>query len=280
MANIKGLKKIAIINDMSGFGRCSLTVAIPIISAMGIQTCPLPTAILSNHTGYKSFWIKDFTEYMESYYKEWVKLNLSFNCIYSGFLGSEKQVDIVKAFFEKFKTEDTLIVVDPVMGDNGKLYSTFNLDFAKKLKELVSYADIVTPNLTEACLLTDTAYKEHGYEPEEIIEMAENIQKIGAKNVIITGIKVGLNEVRNFVLTSNEANFILSKRIDCDFPGTGDLFASVMCGHLLNGKNLQLSVKNAGDFVRKVAEYTLNLGTNPNEGVCFEPLIKELIKKL
>ena len=154
-------KKIAVINDFCGFGRCSITASLPIISAMKIQCCPLPTSIFSNHTGFNSFFYTDYTESMPQYIDEWEKLSLSFNGILTGFLGSAEQIDIVKDFFKRFKKDDTVTVIDPVMGDYGKLYPTYTRKLADSMSSLVPFADILTPNLTEACILTGTEYKKN-----------------------------------------------------------------------------------------------------------------------
>lgn len=152
-------KKIAAINDYSGFGRCSIAVELPVISAMKIQCCPMPTSIFSNHTGFDSFYFKDFTENMPPYMAEWKKLNLKFDGIVTGFLGSHNQIAIVEEFFKNFKTEDNIVVIDPVMGDYGNLYPTYTDETCQEMKKLVKYADILTPNLTEACIITDEPYR-------------------------------------------------------------------------------------------------------------------------
>lgn len=154
-------KKIAIINDMSGFGRCSIAVELPIISRMKIQGCPLPTAILSNHTGFDSFFFDDYTDKMTAYMTEWKKLDLQFNGICTGFLGSKQQIEIVEKFMEMFKTDSNITIIDPVMGDYGKLYPTYTMQTCLEMKKLVQFADILTPNLTEICILTDTQYHEN-----------------------------------------------------------------------------------------------------------------------
>ena len=150
--------KAALINDFSGFGRCSVTVALPIISQMKVQCCPVLTSVFSNHTGYPSFYFDDYTEKMPSYIAEWKKLNLHFECIAAGFLGSERQIEIVKNFIRDFKDETTKVLIDPVMGDHGRTYQTFTPEMCSQMKQLAHFADILTPNLTEACILTDTPY--------------------------------------------------------------------------------------------------------------------------
>ena len=179
-------KKIAAINDYTGFGRCSIAVELPVISALKVQCCPLPTSVLSNHTGFDSFYFEDFTDSMPAYIAEWKKLNLKFDGICSGFLGSHRQIKIVEDFFKTFKTDENIILVDPVMGDYGKLYSTYTTQTCTEMKKLVKYADILTPNLTEACILTDEEYDEkHDVafwkEPEE---MCQSILTTGSYAVL------------------------------------------------------------------------------------------------
>ena len=180
-------KKIAAINDYSGFGRCSIAVELPIISALKVQCCPLPTSILSNHTGFESFYFEDFTESMPAYIKEWEKLNLKFDGICTGFLGSHKQIEIVRYFFDIFKTPDNIVVVDPVMGDYGNLYATYTKETCEEMKKLVSYANILTPNLTEACILTGREYNAE-YGNEELETIAKQLSDMGPSKIVITGI--------------------------------------------------------------------------------------------
>ena len=157
-------KKIAVINDMSGFGRCSIAVSMPIISAMKVQCCPVPTSIFSNHTGFPEFFFEDYTAKMQPYIDNWKKLGLEFDGIQTGFLGSEQQIEIVKRFISDFRTERTTVIIDPVMGDHGKPYPTYTDELCQAMKQLVGYADILTPNLTEACILTDTPFHEGHWE--------------------------------------------------------------------------------------------------------------------
>ena len=180
-------KKIAIINDLAGYGKCALTVSIPVISAMKVAACPIPTSVFSNHTGYPSFHFKDLTSEMIPYMEQWKKLNFSFDGIISGYLGSEAQMEIVANFIKDFKKEQTIVVIDPIMGDHGKTYSAYTDNMCKKMKELIRYADVLTPNITEACILTDTPYK-NSWQRKEIIEIAEKLSAAGPSKVVITGI--------------------------------------------------------------------------------------------
>ena len=180
-------KKIAVINDFSGFGRCSIAVALPIISTLKIQCCPLPTSIFSNHTGFDSFFFDDYTDKMPLYINEWKKLGLQFDGITSGFLGSKKQIEIVTQFFKDFKTKENIIIVDPVMGDYGKIYATYTKEMCEEMKKLVQYADIITPNITELCILTGTPYQEK-WKISELEKMTEELSKKGPEKIVVTGI--------------------------------------------------------------------------------------------
>ena len=184
-------KKIAVINDLSGYGRCSLTVAIPVLSAMGIQCCPVPTAILSNHTEFPVYFFDDYTDKMRAYAGKWKELGLTFEGISTGFLGSAEQIAIVMDFVEMFRREDTMVFVDPVMGDHGVRYTTYTEEMCEEMKKLAALADVVTPNVTEACILTDTPYKESGWTRKELLNMAMKLRHMGAEAVVITGVREG-----------------------------------------------------------------------------------------
>ena len=195
-------KKLAVINDFCGFGRCSIAVALPIISAMHIQCCPLPTAIFSDHTGFESFFCEDFTEHMPAYAGEWEKLGLHFDGIATGFLGSARQIDIVKDFLARFKGEHTKVLVDPVMGDYGKLYPTYTPELAGRMHELLRFADLLTPNLTEACILTNTPYRED-FTERELTALCERLLESGPQEIVISGIHLG-DDLGNFVYSQGE----------------------------------------------------------------------------
>lgn len=265
------MKKVAAINDLSGFGRCSLTVAIPIISSFGLQCIPLPTAILSNHTAYDSYFFDDYTDKMEEYYKQWERLRLKFDCIYTGFLGSEKQIDIVFDFIKKFG-EGALLLVDPVMGDDGRIYATYTPEMCDKMKKLAAEADIVTPNVTEACLLAGEEYRE-SFTEEDIGRIAHKIYKLGAKKVIITGIH-GETEVGNYVY-GKEKTLIRTNSLPYRYCGTGDLFSSLLCGYAVCGEEIAAAVKKSADFVHDALKITHDNGGDPKDGVEFEALLAE-----
>ncbi|WP_066892680.1 pyridoxamine kinase [Clostridium nigeriense] len=270
------IKKVATINDLSGVGRCSLTAAIPVLSALGVQCCPFPTAVLSCHTGFDKFTFLDITDEMINYKKSWDNLNIDFDCIYSGFLGSEKQIDIVSNFINE--RGDSLIVVDPVMGDNGVVYSTFTKEMCDKMKNLVSIADIVTPNLTEACILINEQYDKYNSNDENILDIAKKISAIGPKKVIITGI-IRENKIVNFAYDKIENKFfkVESNFNHKSYSGTGDIFTSIVIGLLLNGHDLKYCVENATKFIYKTIEFTSKFNTDTKEGIMFELFLKELI---
>ena len=268
-------KKIAVINDFSGFGRCSIAVALPILSVMKVQCCPLPTSIFSNHTGFPSYFFEDYTSRMVPYMQEWKKLDLHFNGICSGFLGSKEQIEIVKKIFKEFKTEETQIIVDPVMGDYGKPYPTYTEEMCGEMKKLVEFADILTPNVTEACVLTDTPYKEK-WKIEEIQEMAEKIHAMGPKKIAITGIVQG-GFIANFCYEEGQQPKVLrTHKEGTQRSGTGDIFASIIAADAVNGVPFYKSVKKASDFIKKCIIRSQELDIPLTDGVCFEEVLGKL----
>lgn len=273
---MKVIKKVATINDLSGVGRCSLTAAIPILAVLGVECCPFPTAILSCQTGFEGFTFVDMTDKMAEYKSSWDRLNLKFDCIYSGFLGSEHQIARVIDMVKTHK--EALIVVDPVMGDNGIIYNTYTKKMCEDMKELVSYADIITPNITEAYLLVDRKYDKEKIDKDEIVEIAKEISKSGPKKVIITGIVVD-NKIYNFSYDKeiDKYFFVSSEFANKSYGGTGDIFVSILIGLLLNDHSLQYSIEKATEFIYKVISYTMKQNTDSKEGIIFEKFLKELI---
>lgn len=263
------MKKIAAINDLSGIGRCSLTVALPIISALKVQCCPFPTAILSSQTGYPEYTFLDFTNHMNDYYQVWKNLNANFDCIYSGFLGSKEQVDIVCKFI--CENKNSFVIVDPVMGDEGKLYPVFDNDMCKKIKNLVKHANLVTPNLTEACLLTNYEYKKDTFSELEILDIAKKICTLGPQKVIITGI-ISEDNIINLAYDKNlNKHFVTSiKYNNKSYSGTGDIFTSIVSGLLMRDFSLEDATKEATKFISETVNYTSQFDTNRNDGVMFE----------
>ena len=268
-------KKIAVINDFCGFGRCSIAVSLPIISALKIQCCPLPTSIFSNHTGYDSFYYTDYTNHMEAYFKEWKKLGLGFEGILTGFLGSPEQIGIVKRFLQEFRKPNTITVIDPVMGDNGKLYPTYSEGLAKQMVALVPYADILTPNLTEACILTETEYQADISE-DALIGMCEKLCAMGTKSVVISGLQRG-GDLENFVYEKGKAPQIIREhKIGSCRAGTGDVFSSIIAADAVNGLDVAQAVRHASSFIAKTMRRTEEMALPQADGICFEECLSEI----
>lgn len=269
-------KKIAVINDISGFGRCSITVALPIISHMKLQCCPLPTSIFSNHTGYEHYFFDDYTQKMREYIENWKLLGLEFEGIATGFLGSKEQIEIVEEFIREFRTERTKVIIDPVMGDNGVLYPTYTEEMRREMRKLVSYADILTPNLTECCFLTDTPYRESGWSRKELFEMAEKLSGVGADKIVISGISMG-EYLGNVVYETNGTKKIIrSKRIAQERAGTGDIFSSIIAADCVNQVDFTESVKKAVKFIKDCMVITSKREIPSEDGVCFEEILYRL----
>lgn len=267
-------KKLAVINDFCGFGRCSIAVALPIISAMHIQCCPLPTAIFSDHTGFESFFCEDFTEHMPAYSREWEKLGLTFDGAATGFLGSARQIDIVKEFLTRFKTKRTKVLVDPVMGDYGKLYPTYTQELAGRMHELLRFADLLTPNLTEACILAKEPYRED-FSERELTALCARLAEEGPRKIVISGIHLG-DDLGNFVFSGGKTTMVCAHRVGGYRSGTGDVFGAILAADLVNGVPLEQSVRKAAAFITKTILYTQQLGVPETDGICFEEYLWEL----
>lgn len=268
-------KKIAVINDFSGFGRCSIAVALPIISTLKIQCCPLPTSIFSNNTGFDSFFFDDYTDKMPLYINEWKKLGLQFDGITSGFLGSKKQIEIVTQFFKDFKTKENIIIVDPVMGDYGKIYATYTKEMCEEMKKLVQYADIITPNITELCILTDTPYQEK-WKISELEKMTEELAEKGPEKIVVTGI-VQKEFIANFCYEKGKSPKILRcHRVGTQRSGTGDVFSSIIAADAVNQVPFDKSVKKASNFIKKCILKSIEMDIPVTDGVCFEELLQTL----
>ena len=271
-------RKIAIINDISGYGRCSTSVILPIVSHLGVQGCALPTAIFSNHTGFPSFFCKDFTEFMPAYINEWKKLDLQFDCIMTGFLGSERQINIVEQFFRDFGRPQTHVLVDPVMGDNGRIYPTYTEKMCRDMRRLLAYADIITPNLTEACFLTGTRYHAENWHRAELRELSQRLLDMGARKLVITGIHMGSNFIGNVIATQTAPEPILQRQLQVEQTrsGTGDVFASVLAADVVNGVDFASSCRRASRFVRQCLIETIRCETAHNTGIDFESQLSKL----
>lgn len=271
-------KKIALINDVTGFGRCSVAVELPIISAMKIQVCPLPTAILSVHTGFENYFLDDFKDRMKNYIDSWNKNNLEFDGIATGFFGSAEQIEIVEDFL---KNSSALVMIDPVMGDHGKIYKSYTREMCRKMKNLLPFADLVTPNLTEACELLNISYPENGIiSDSDLATMAANISaKTRGGKVVITGVNLDFDSrenISNFVYDGGKIDIVTSKKLGGDRSGTGDVFFAVVAASFMNGENLLNSVKKSADFVTKCILHAEKLNLAWNWGLPFEEFLTEL----
>lgn len=273
---INPVKKVIAVHDLSGFGRCSFSVIIPTLSVLGAQVCPLPTAVLSTHTGgYSGFTFRDLTEDVLPYFNHLMSLGTDFHAFYSGFLGTEEQIEQVEYMIDRVKDKMT-VLVDPVMGDDGTLYSTYNDLMMHGMKKLVKNAHVITPNVTEACFLTGKTPKSE-YTEEDIKGMVRSLSKLTKGSVVVTGIE-GDRSV-NCAFSGDggiTVGFTSNERVGRQFPGTGDIFASVLLGRLLQGKSLEASIENASAFVRSVMEYSVQFDYPEREGVLLEAKLHEL----
>ncbi|MDD3227665.1 MAG: pyridoxamine kinase [Oscillospiraceae bacterium] len=268
--------RVAAIHDLSGFGRCSLTVAIPILSAMGLQCCPLPTAFLSTHTGgFTGFTFLDMTDEMPRVAAHWKSLDLRFQAIYSGFLGSERQLDTVAEFLRDFRGGDTVVVVDPVMGDDGRAYQTYTPALCAGMIQLAQLADVITPNLTEAAFILGRAYEELPRDGAGLRRLVEELSLNGRRSVVLTGASLtpGKTGAVCFDAVSGRTEVVQTDFISHPLHGTGDVFASVLTGALVKGASLAEAAGQAAEFVRACAVRTVAQALPLREGVDFEPLL-------
>lgn len=268
--------RIAAIHDLSCFGRCSLTIALPVLSAMGCQCCPLPTALLSAHTGFPGNTFLDLAAEMGRIAEHWAAMDLQFDAIYSGFLGSADQVDTVARFFDTFKKSDTAVIVDPVMGDHGTAYRTCTPELCRGMRVLAENSDVITPNLTEAALLLDRPYEE--IRQSDAYEVVRRLSLGGRRSVVLTGYssESGQTGALCFDRDSGESKAVQTPREPRDFSGTGDLFASVLAGGVARGVPLFQAAQAAADFVRDCIARTLAEELTEQDGVDFEPLLGQL----
>ncbi len=272
------MKRVLTIQDISCLGKCSLTIALPVISALGSETVILPTAVLSTHTMFKNFTCKDLSDQIEPIEKHWLSEKVKFDCIYTGYLGTIEQIDMMKTLFKNFKTEHTSIIVDPVMADNGKLYPAFNMEYVKKNAELCGEADIIVPNITEAAFMTGMEYKET-YDESYIKEMLSRLNELGAGISVLTGVSLspGKTGVMGYERATGEYYIYQNDRINASYHGTGDLFTSTAVGEIMKGKNWRDAMRIAADYTARTIEVTLQSPEEPWYGVDFETTLPELI---
>ncbi|MEG2137824.1 MAG: pyridoxamine kinase [Oscillospiraceae bacterium] len=274
------MPRVAAIHDMSGFGRCSMTVVLPTLGAMGAWCCPLQTAVLSANTAFpatENAVFLDLTPQMERTMAHWQELGATFDGIYSGFLGSGAQIDLLRRFIKEFKNPNTLVVVDPVMGDHGAPYRTYTPELCRRMAELAAEAQLVTPNLTEAAILLGETYDDHPAK-EKLQEWLKRLSLDGRRSVVLTGAKTGDGMVGAGCFDSQDgtSSFHMAEEVPGRFSGTGDLFTSVVTGSLLRGDRLSTACDRAVQFVAKCAKETIRQGGNPAEGAMFEQFLGEL----
>jgi len=276
-------KRVAAIHDISGIGKCSLTVALPIISAAGIECSVLPTALLSTHTGgFKNIYIKDLTGSIMPIANHWKSEGFEFDAIYSGYLGSMEQVDLIKDCISVLKNEKTLVVVDPVMGDNGKLYQTFSPEFPYKMRELCALADIITPNITEACLMLSKKYQAPPYTKKYIEELLLELSEICKGTIVLTGVCLSNNQQGAAAYNSSDGkiSFISCPRMAGIYHGTGDVFASTFVSGMVLGKGMEKSLKAAVEFTHLSIKNTAPNLPELWYGVNFEGVLSKLLQLL
>ncbi len=280
-------KKIAVINDLSGFGRCSLTAAISVLSAMGVSPCPLPTAILSAQTGYPSYYCDDYTDKMEYFRREWKKMGARFDGIYTGFVAGEEQIRQIFRFLDTFHQESSFLLVDPVMGDDGIPYDMFTDTLRSLMKELCFQADIITPNVTELCLLTGADYDYIANIPhtdsllEETGTLARSLCGPGLKHVVVTGIRFtdekGIRQMGNLYATQDTCEVFAFPYVGGSYSGTGDLFASCLCAGVARGDSIPSVIQTAGKFIELALSDSVREQIDRNGGVNYEKYLSLLI---
>ncbi len=275
------MKRIVTIQDISCVGKCSLTVALPIISAMGIECGIVPTAVLSTHTMFKEFTCKDLTDQVAPIAAHWTRESFKFDAVYTGYLGSFEQIDLMKDYFDRFGTEDNLLFVDPAMADNGKLYPAFDEAFAKHMGTLCAKADIIVPNITEACFMTGMEYRTD-YDEAYVKELLIRLCDLGAKISILTGVgfEEGKTGVMGYDKAKKEFHYYCHEKLPVSYHGTGDIFSSTCVGAMMNDMDWKEAIKVAADYTMECIRLTLEDPAKPWYGVNFEQAIPYLLKRI
>ena len=273
------MKRVLTIQDISCLGKCSLTIALPVISALGVETVILPTAVLSTHTMFKNFTVKDLSDQLEPITKHWESEGVAFDAVYTGYLGTIEQIDQVRDIFRRFRGENTTVVVDPVMADNGKLYPAFNMDYVKENAKLCGDADIIVPNITEAAFMTGMEYREE-YDEGYIKEMLSALNDLGAGISVLTGVSLqkGKTGVMGYDRKTGRYYVYQNDRVDASYHGTGDLFSSTCVGEMMRGLDWQDAMRIAADYTAHTIRVTLENPRKPWYGVDFETTIPDLLK--
>lgn len=275
------MKRIVTVQDISCVGKCSLTVALPIISAMGVETAIIPTAVLSTHTMFSEFTCKDLTDQITPITEHWKRASIGFDAIYTGYLGSFEQIDLMIKMFSDFKTERNITFVDPAMADNGKLYPAFDEAFAKKMASLCAVADIIVPNITEACFMTDTQYKSE-YDEEYVKALLKKLAGLGAKICLLTGVSFeqGKTGVMGYDSENDEYFHYCHVKHPRSYHGTGDVFSSTCIGAMMNGLSWKEAAVLAADYTAECIRLTIEDPNGNDYGVNFEQAVPMLIKRL
>ena len=276
------MKRIITVQDISCVGKCSLTVALPVISAMGVEACVLPTAVLSTHTAFKGFTFRDLTGDLAGITAHWKQEKITFDAIYTGYLGSFEQIQLMHSLIKDFGSGSTRVIVDPCMGDNGALYSGFTPDFARAMAELCSRAEVIVPNLTEASFMLGLPYVEAGYTKDYIEDLLKKLAGLGSRKVVLKGIsfddkKIG---IASYDSQSQKITWYFHEKMPQSFHGTGDIFASVLTGALVRGLSLEEACKLAADFVVESIRATLSHKDYNWYGVDFESAIPYLVERI
>ena len=272
------IPRVAAIHDLSGLGKCSLTAALPVLAAMGVQACPLPTAVLSCQTGFARYESVDFTDRLNAFAESWTESGVGFDGVYTGFLTGAEQARIVCSIVDKLRRPGGLVLVDPVLGDGGARFSIFDDAMCAAMRELVRRADVITPNLTEACILTGADYSSAADDTARIWDIIECLRAMGPKTVIVTGVPETVHIANYAADRSGARACVRTRRIGAGYSGTGDLLASVVCGGLIQGRPLGQTLRLAADFLEAALEGTVQNGTPPAEGVAFESCLSLLLQ--
>lgn len=273
------MKRVLTIQDISCLGKCSLTIALPVISALGTETVILPTAVLSTHTMFQGFTCKDLSDQIVPIKEHWKKEGITFDAVYTGYLGTVEQIDLMKDLFDEFRGPQTLIIVDPVMADNGKLYPAFDMDYVKKNTELCAKADIIVPNITEASFMTGMDYREE-YDESYVKELLSRLNEFGARISVLTGVSLekGKTGIMGYDRETGEYYVYQNRRIDAAYHGTGDLFSSTCVGQIMKGRDWRDAMRIAADYTAHTIEVTMQNPGKPWYGVDFEKTLPDLIR--
>ena len=269
------IPRIAAVHDLCGYGKCSLGVAIPVLSAAGCDVCPVPTGLFSSHTAFPTFYMHDTTEMLSDYLDAWKAVGIDIDAVYSGFLGAPEQVDSIKRLYTDYP--NALRVVDPVMADHGKVYPTYTPELCEAMGSLADGADILTPNLTEASIILGIEWPGQNIDDDTVHKMIDALRERGAKNVVLKGIERGDGKIRNYVAgESVEFSETVNEKLPYMLHGTDDLFASALLAAIMAGKDLLTATKFASDFVVDAMKVTAHQPDYQNRGVSFEPLLGKI----